>query len=391
MTAAVLSELYHELDGLLAARARDFPHRAEPTWSRLVERLETVGGALRERARPRGHLEPSEAARSLSERLLPAGVFVVGFPKSGTSLLRNLLDGHPELAVVPAKETKHFVDFLPQNAHLPRVEQVDRIQRRWLTWLINPAGQPPFWLLGRPWELEADPYELFTSYFYRLADRHPGQDLLGVFATALAVARLDSGTLAAEPRAWVEKSPQHELRAAEIVAAYPAARFVHVVRDPRSTVAALRRMDMKQDVWAASRELQWSLDAARRNPELLGPDRYLVVRYEDLIAEPRAVLERVAGFLGIAFDERLLVPTTAGQPATANSAWEQRRVRGEIHALSLDSWRGELDGLELALVLARTSARARELGYELPAPSAPRSVAAIAAGGARHLARRLAY
>ncbi len=388
MTAVVLSELYRELDALLEARARDYPRRVEPTWSTLIRRLDDLRATLRERSRPRGRLAPSEAAQACCERLLGSAVFIVGYKKSGTSLLRNLLDGHPELAVVPAHESSHWVSFLREHGHLPRIEQVDIVHDRWLRRFVNPRGEPPFWLLGRPWELEADPYERLSSYLYWLADRYPGQDLLGILAVAIVAARLDSGTLEREPRCWVEKSPTHELYVDEIVRTYPQARFLHIVRDPRATVAALKRLDKKEDPWLASRELQRSLDAALRYPERLGPDRYLVLRYEDLVTEPRAVMRRVADFLGVEFADGLLTATTGGQPVRANSAWEEKRVRGEIHALSLDSWGEVLGPLTVSLVERRTASRARALGYAIEEPGLRRRALGAAAAGARHLARR---
>ncbi len=384
-----LRALYREIDDLLPARARDYPRRSEPIWSRLAGALEEAARLLRERVRDDPY-PPSPAAQACATELLGRAVFVVGYKKSGTTLLLSLLDGHAEIGVLPHHESRWFTRLRPRMAGLDRTAQLDELQREWTHFLINPSGEPPFWLLGRPWELEADPYEQLTSYLYWLAGRHPGQDLLGVLATALVAVRLDQGLAASPPRYWLEKSTQYELYADEILATYPAARFVHVVRDPRGTVAALRKIGMTQDAWRSSAEVERSLAAALHNAERLGPHRYLVVRYEDIVRDTAGEMAKIANFVGVAFDETLLTPTIAGLPSTANSAWSERRVRGEVHTFSLESWRDALDPRAVTLVEARTGAVARALGYDLPRQVPLRRVTTLAVSGAERALRAAA-
>jgi hypothetical protein len=350
---AGLDELYARIDALLQLRAKAFPRREEPTWSQLHSALGEAAARLRELAA----VDPAAPA-VLDEELLARPVFVVGYPKSGTTLLLALLDGHPELVVVPG-ETRWFTDPEPTLVQL---------HERWIRYLVNPSGQEPFWLLGRPDE-DDDPYLAFTE---RLLAAAAHGDLL----TALAAAFWAPGA-----RAWVEKTPLHVFRVDEIRRRFPAARFVHVVRDPRATVAAIRRFarhgwstDVDETLDGVARALAQAADA---------PDAYLVVRYEDVVRAPEQELRRVADFVGVDWSDSLLRPTLAGVPMRANSAWLDRRVVGEIHDRSLDN---ELDRRTLALVHARTSRAARELGYELPCVGRVRAAAIEAAERLRRLA-----
>lgn len=347
-----LNVLYRQIDELLELRARDFPRRVEPTWSRLRGRLDELTERLRAEA-----AREAAPAPAVSERLLESAVFVVGYPKSGTTLLLGLLDGHPELAVVPG-ETRYFTDLLPAAAG-SRERVLDELHRRFVPYLVNPTGQPPFWLLGRPWEGE-DGYLRFTRALFALARAHPARDPL-----ALVAAAFTDGV----PHAWIEKTPLHLDHVDEILATYPRARFVQVVRDPRSTAASICRfrehgwsLDMREVVRGIDRALRSALEQPRR----LGEERYLVVRYEELVRSPERELARIAAFAGVEWDESLLRPTLAGHEMRANSAWLVRRTVGEIHALSLDDPGAGLDRRVLRFLLATTGESARELGYPLP-------------------------
>ena len=107
-----------------------------------------------------------------------------------------------------------------------------------------------------------------------------------------------------------------------------------------------------------------SFEAAERNRG----ERYLVVRYEDLVGEPEQVMRRVASFTGIDWSASLLTPTVGGVGATSNSAWPARKVTGEIEGQRLELWRGELGDHEAGLVAAATRGAAGRHGYELPRP-----------------------
>jgi hypothetical protein len=239
--------------------------------------------------------------------------------------------------------------------------------------LISPSGIPPFWALGKPWEAGVDPYLAFTERLLGLASANPGRDLLGVAAVALA-----SG----EPIGWIEKTPGHEHRLDSIVEAYPQARFVHLVRDPRSVAAAIVRLDRATeqltDLVDVGLTIRRSLEIAERSRG----ERYLVVRYEDLVADPEAVMRGVAEFAGIEWSDSLLTPTVGGVGATSNSAWSARKVTGEIEGRRLELWREELDDSAVSLISAATRGPARRYGYELPRPGA-RQLAEVAERRAR--------
>lgn len=329
---------FQRIDELLEIRARDYPRRVEPAWSDLLAAIDALAARLREEVAPVEAPLPAYYERP---------ILVVGHRKTGTTLVQELLDGHPQLAVLPG-ESNHFNTFLPRK---PERIAADA-QRWWLLRLITPSGIPPFWALGK----DHDAYAAFTARLLGFAAANPGRDVLGMAAVALGGDRT----------AWVEKTPGHEHRAGQIREAYPEARFVHVVRDPRSVAAAIVRLDRatdrQTDLVDVGLTIRRSFEAAQAD------ERYLVVRYEDLVTDPEPVMRGVADFAGIEWSDSLLTPTVGGVGATSNSAWSARKVTGAIEGRRLDLWREELDGHAADLIGAATRDAARAHGYELPRP-----------------------
>ncbi len=355
-------DAYRRIDALLEARSRDYPKRVEPAWSELLAAIDAVAARLRAEAGPG---PPVVSGPFPAYYDSPA--FVVGHRKTGTTLLLDLLDGHPRLVALPG-ESNHFLTFLPRFGGLGADRIAVEAQRWWMLRLITPSGIPPFWAAGRPWELDADPYELFSRRLLELGAANPGRDALGLAAVALHAARGDPG----EPVAWVEKTPGQEHEVEQILGRYPEARFVHLLRDPRSVVAAIRRLDRatghETDLVGVASSVDRSFAAAHDNARRLGERRYLTVRYEDLVTEPARTMRRTAGFLGIDWADSLLTPTVGGVEAEANSAWPARQVTGRIEGRQLELWREELDARSSELVSVVSRRAAGRFGYDLPRP-----------------------
>jgi hypothetical protein len=339
-----LTASYREIDRLLRHRAAIYPKRPEPVWTQLVTTIQSVATALWAAA-------AAEPAAEAAPELDP--VFVVGYYKSGTTLLLNLLDGHPAAIALPG-ESRWF------SSTSSKEQSLSRLHADWIRNLITPYGLPPYWVLGEPWHAGDDPYLRFTRELARFGRAREGRDLLAAVAQALAV------TTGATPRLWVEKTPTHELHVDRILAAYPKARFLHVVRAPRATMRSLLQYEADQPVvepLPGAVELGRSLQLAVDGRAQLG-ERYHVVRYEELVDDTETAMRSVADALAIPFDASMLAPTTGGKPTTANAGRPERRVVGEVHRLSADA--GTLPRHVAAAVDAFAGAPARELGYDTP-------------------------
>ena len=121
---------------------------------------------------------------------------------------------------------------------------------------------------------------------------------------------------------WGDKSLGAERFADTILAAYPTASMVHVLRDPRDRYAsqATHRTPRRSGAGRAAALWHWSERLARHHSRRF-PGRYLVVRYEDLVADPNPRLEEIRCFLGLDVSTGTIDPT----PFTLASVARHRR------------------------------------------------------------------
>lgn len=289
-------------------------------------------------------------------KLAQRSVFVCGAARSGTSLLRDLLDGHPELVVIPS-ESRFYTAMEPGLMHL----RPDR-HRAYLAcwWLQRLADPPPRWLLGR----SASPYVAFARDFagwWQVPERHEEARIaswpLAAFALAYAQ-RLGDGSLPPDARMWVEKTPGNEQFLSRIWQDFPAAKVIQIVRRPEAVLASIKAMTPHR--WNRPRTLAHIL--ARMGPsyrvaagghDRFPEDRYCAVRYEDLTANPEGVMRRIAGFLEIEPLPSLLQPTVAGRIAANNSSFGKSRP----------DLRQALDSIDRAALALSVSRHAAKLGY----------------------------
>jgi hypothetical protein len=350
---AVPSELRDRIDAVLAARDRAFPRRDPANdaamHATLAEYVERLKCARWDRFVP----DAERVAQVMA--IADDPVVVCGFMKSGTTLLLELLDGHPELIVLPGD--RHMMN--------PREDERRRLARDayWIPALVNSRGQAPYWFLGA----DDAHYVEFARYLEHALGALPA-DARGRFLAFVVAIHCANPRRAPHPRAWVEKTPENERHADRIVRWFPRARFIHLVRHPLENLASLKllfrqRADMGWKPWSVGTtawKLARSIRLAEENRRRLGPERYLVVRYEDLAdTEPR--MRDVARFLGIAWDAALLRPTLNGVASPPNSMRRDRLgVRGRVTIPAPGTWRSELTRAERLVaraVLARSVRR----------------------------------
>jgi hypothetical protein len=350
------------LEDRLAPLLRDCRAEAvETAWLEAASEWSTAVWSAAEALGP-PEIPPEQAARALE--LIERPVFICGTHRSGTTWLHDLLDGHPQLVVLPSEGT-YYTALERRLAHLPDEQQATKMGREWLHRLVNRNNQPPFWLLGRSTPQES-PYVEFArqlTAWWRVLDQHydsrPGLWRLAAVALAWATARSD-GRLPAGAAMWVEKTPTNERFLGRLWAEFPSARVIHVIREPKAVLAS------QKAAWPTAWRPTAATAAVFRNlarsyriaaGQACGPsDRYRLVRYEDVAAQPDCVMFDLAAFLGIEYSASLLEPSVAGLPATRNRFFRNDTGNRE-RAL------GWLERECLAIAVGRNPAR---LGYPNP-------------------------
>lgn len=294
--------------------------------------------------------------QSLSDR----PVFICGHPKSGTSLLRSLLDSHPELLVYP-EETVFFRRYLPKASGKSLEEKLvlaDELLLHIFSW--NQIAPPPSQANFPDRDYADIPFHKVREAYRKLASysvRHDG-DLLFY---ALAAYGEVSGYLSEETHRWVEKTPYNERFVRQILEWWPVALFIHVIRDPRDNYATYKRKHPDWDVESFAKSWQESaLQGLQLNHEL-GGDRYWVMRYEDFILKPEEYIGKLCNFLGIQDHPTLRTPTRNGRDWGGNSMFGER-FQG-IDKSPIGRWKDNLSALDVVLTEAIASQAMQLLGY----------------------------
>ena len=153
---------------------------------------------------------------------------------------------------------------------------------------------------------------------------------------------------------WAEKTPRNIGRIAEIFRCFPQARFVHVLRDGRDVACSLRTHQRHRVVDGklvptgirrpiAGCALRWVRDIEGSRRWWADP-RFMTVRYEDLVLDPRPALERLMAFVGEAWDEAMLAHAAAHSPFRDATRFAQNpEALGAVSTASLGRWQRDLD------------------------------------------------
>ena len=208
--------------------------------------------------------------------------FVVGMNGSGTTMLAESLGRHPDLYMFPFE-----VRVLPYHLKALRGADLGSLEarRRFVDAL---SAAKPFWHANGRQSLRLSDAALAYGGAANAVDA-----LFQHFARQQGKAR------------WGEKSPMNLLHLELLASVFPAARFVHIVRDGRDAAQSFHR---RYGYCPEETVYRWKhvIERGRRQGIELGSERYLEIRYEALTESAEDGLRRVCTFLGLAFDPVML-------------------------------------------------------------------------------------
>lgn len=269
-------------------------------------------------------------------------IFIVGMPRSGTSLLSTLLHAHSELAVAP--ETHYFTRCWEG----PTISD-DEEARRLLECLLRQPGVRDMALtddeiatVRRTVESAPEPSHraIFTSLLEVFVQKHGGQR-------------------------WGEKTPAHLEYVQEISTAFPEAVFLVLLRDPRDVSLSLRKMPWNHRRTVFDHARRWAhyarlTRAYRHQPSL----NVQVVRYEQLIERPEEVLRKVCRTLGVGFEPGMLMEDQQEKGALdpEREPWKEKALR-PIDPTNKEKWRTEMSRAERKVVEWQAGAEMEAWGY----------------------------
>lgn len=216
-------------------------------------------------------------------------IFIGGLDRCGKTLLRALLVSHPNIAI-PEIGSNYWTFFYKRYGDISQQDNFERCLADMLQYthvrLLKPDVES---LRQRYWQKPTGYAQLFALFNQQYAERE------------------------GKPR-WGDQTGLIERFAGEVLAAYPGARILHLVRDPRDRYQASLALHPKGKGRAGGATARWLLStglAARHNRQY--PEQYRVVHYEDLVRQPEKILQEICNFLGESYTPAML--TMEGAPA----------------------------------------------------------------------------
>jgi len=276
-----------------------------------------------------------------TKQLLPP-FFIVGAPRSGTTLLASLLDRHSNVAIGP--ESQFYTQFIPWN------------------W----TGRTP-----------ATYEELVDSAlaFKRIADFGLDRDRLlphfkqyeltfaNLLRAIIELHAIDRSKL--HPG---EKSPLHLEHVPAILDHFPGSKVIYILRDGRDVVRSL--LDVP---WAAPHNprrfrrfcMRWNdaIEAMLRYEKMLPADRFMAVRFEDLTGQPKSELEKICSFIGEEFEPTQLEPV---QGSSAVPEWEKEwkgKAAETPDIARVQAWRKSSDQQQIWIMNSMMGNMLERAGY----------------------------
>jgi hypothetical protein len=289
-------------------------------------------------------------------------VFIVGCPRSGTTLLERLVDSHRQVAITP--ET-HWIPRWFQKKRDKGITVDGLATDKLLRKLLN---FPRFHDLGISDEavkklLKGDgpvSYARFISGIFDLYGRRHGKSIVG------------------------DKTPGYAREIPTLSALWPFALFIHLIRDGRDVALSILNWDRAKS-WPAGEGAarfrhwdedrlataalwwEWHVRLAREAGNTLGPDRYYELRYEALVGQPAAECRKLCTFLNVPYDDAMLQSyedrARSGVPHDGKHPWRPITI-------GLRNWQTQMAPADVRRFEALAGPMLAELGYPCVAETA---------------------
>ncbi|MEB3829843.1 sulfotransferase family protein [Phormidium sp. CCY1219] len=245
------------------------------------------------------------------DRNIQGRIFLVGCPRSGTTLLQSMIAAHPNIASFPES---HFFEHL--NASWPWGPVFGLASRRAQSQFekfLRVIGQEQM-------QQQCVPEKAWFSHQYASG----------------FIKVLDTVTHQQGKRLWLEKTPQHLHQIDTIEKFVKDAKFIHLIRNGTDVVSSLYEASRKHSEktwggpWSVDQCIQTWLKDVEVSRRHLDKTNHTLVRYEQLVEDPQSVLTKLCGFMGVEFDERMLQDYgKAAKQVVREHEWAWKASAGE--------------------------------------------------------------
>ncbi|MDP8966682.1 MAG: sulfotransferase [Cyanobacteriota bacterium] len=204
-------------------------------------------------------------------------IFLVGAPRSGTTMLQSLLASHPSIISFPETKFFHYLLYEPLSQSLP-----DRLKKFFIEEIKRP--------------------ELLNNFCGHQSDLEKANCFIKI---------LDNLAEEQDKCIWLEKTPEHLYFIDYLENLLPDALFIHILRNGIDVIASMYEASRKSpEAWGGIWDLdfcikRWQEAISISNP-YLDKHNHILVRYEGILENPQMVLSEICQFIQVDFDEAML-------------------------------------------------------------------------------------
>jgi len=261
-------------------------------------------------------------------------VFIVGCGRSGTTLVKSILNAHPLIYISP--ETFFFSSITGKGSTL--LSREDRINHLLSCWWIK--------------DMKA------TRESIEQCMREDNQEWNEIFLALLGSIVKEEGI-----KLFGEKTPQHIRVANKLLTMYKDCKILHVVRDPRAVFSSYLSVPVGTNQ-VSSVISEWS-SAIKIHKELEDNPRYFSLKYEDLVINPATEMGEVCKFLDITYDSAMLSFFSRKETGYAPEQTHHKSTLSPVFNSSINSWKQKLRKTDIGMLDKYLGKQIIMMGYEL--------------------------
>lgn len=274
--------------------------------------------------------------------------FIVGSARSGTTLLRLMLNAHRSVAVPPESRFITELQLDDKPVQVERFLNALGSHKRFQTWDL------PLEAVRNELEGDVVPYADAIAAAYRAYARVHGKSR------------------------WGDKTPRYVEHIPFLAGLFPEARFIHLIRDGRNVALSYAHVPFgPKNVSKAASLWADRVSKGCRDGRALAAGRYIEIRYEDLVEDAAGEARDICGFLDLEFDPGMLEYTERARGAVLDRA-AKFNPNVTKKPTTTRSWESEMPDRHVAIFEAIAGDCLSELGYERRFPRPPLGAALLA-------------
>lgn len=276
-------------------------------------------------------------------------IFIVGAPRSGTTLLQYMLKSHPEISL-PTGESHFFIPFYQRRAEFGDLKVKENLKFL-LTEIYNARS-----------DFFDDDLHGIKFDINILTDKLHAINVSTVPDVISAIFQLNAD--AEGKKFWGEKTPYYILHLPIIKEMFPDARIVHIIRDGRDCAISMleRRWDLRiyniyHAAYTWTKYVKSGQDFGKINP-----DSYFEIHYEDILTSPQKSLKALCNFLDAKYNDSLV------NFKKSNETGKTPLLKRPLQIDNMQKWKNQMSKKQIQLFEAMAGSTLTENGYEVSTP-----------------------